>query len=102
MIGTQALLTHVQLASLLALMNIEWPKVLGGVFKAAAWMVHAAPQVSNIMPLGMHECVLPVCSVSPHVPYSPEICNMMCKYDCVPQVCSVHKVHTKQRLQRLL
>ena len=42
----QALLTYVQLASLLSLLNIEWPSVLGGVFKAAAWMVHAAPQVS--------------------------------------------------------
>lgn len=76
----QALLTHVQLASLLSLMNIEWPKVLGGVFKAAAWVVHAAPQVSNVMLLSMHECVLQVCNKSPRVPYAPEICNLVCKY----------------------
>ncbi len=42
----QVLLTYVQLASLLGLLDIEWPSVMGGLFKAAAWISQVSPQVS--------------------------------------------------------
>jgi len=41
----QALMTYVQFASLLGLLDIQWPSVLGGLFKAASWIMQVSPQV---------------------------------------------------------
>jgi hypothetical protein len=43
----QALLTYVQLASLLGLLDIKWLSLLGGLFKAFAWITHVNPQVCH-------------------------------------------------------
>lgn len=49
----EALLVHVQLTSLLGLLDIRWPSILGGLSKAFAWITHINPQSAAF------DCILP-------------------------------------------
>lgn len=41
----QVVVIYIQLASLLGLLNIPWPSVMSGLFKAASWIMQVSPQV---------------------------------------------------------
>ena len=41
----QALLTYAQLMSILSMLEVKWPSVLQGLFKAMSWITHIAPKV---------------------------------------------------------
>lgn len=41
----QALLTYAQLMSILSMLEVKWPSVLQGLFKAVSWITHIAPKV---------------------------------------------------------
>ena len=41
----QGLLTYTQLASILGMLNVQWPTVLQGLFKGFSWITHIAPKV---------------------------------------------------------
>ena len=41
----QVVVIYIQLASLLGLLNIPWPSVMSGLFKAASWIMQMSPQV---------------------------------------------------------
>ncbi|KAL0044505.1 hypothetical protein WJX82_010100 [Trebouxia sp. C0006] len=41
----QGLLTYTQLASILGMLNVQWPTVLQGLFEGFSWVTHIAPKV---------------------------------------------------------
>ena len=60
----QGLLTYTQLASILGMLNVEWPSILQGLFKGFSWLTHIAPKVSKlhlahgplVMLVLLHDC----------------------------------------------
>jgi len=44
----QGLLTYAQLASILGMLNVQWPSILQGLFKGFSWITHIAPKVSSM------------------------------------------------------
>lgn len=41
----QALLIYAQLMSILGMLEVKWPSILQGLFKAMSWLTHIAPKV---------------------------------------------------------
>lgn len=45
----QAFQLYLQLMSILAILNVEWPRVLGDLFSACAYLSNLAPQVQGAL-----------------------------------------------------
>ena len=61
----QGLLTYTQLASILGMLNVQWPTVLQGLFEGFSWVTHIAPKVPHplaaflLQPYWCHLSVVP-------------------------------------------
>lgn len=44
----QAVLTYAQLMSILGMLEVKWPSILQGLFKAMSWITHIAPKVERL------------------------------------------------------
>ncbi|KAL3153693.1 hypothetical protein ABBQ32_013292 [Trebouxia sp. C0010 RCD-2024] len=57
----EGLLTYLQLASILSLLDVQWPSILQNLFKGFSWLVHIAPKVTLLYPSMLFLCrCLPV------------------------------------------
>lgn len=58
----QALLTYAQLMSILGMLDVKWPSILQGLFKAVSWITHIAPKVDTHVALAAcvfgHFCIV--------------------------------------------
>ena len=46
----QAVLMYAQLMSILGMLEVKWPSILQGLFKAMSWITHIAPRVECLTP----------------------------------------------------
>ncbi|KAL0038200.1 hypothetical protein WJX79_007783 [Trebouxia sp. C0005] len=75
----EGLLTYTQLASILGMLNVQWPSVLQGLFKGFSWITHIAPKVVALDCLLQHHSTssLPLSVLSTLVQLAIPFCILL-------------------------